>query len=354
MSTLRHRLHSVGSATYQVMFGGAATPAEITSPASGTTFYVGVAKSVSLAGPDATYETSWTSAFTATNGDIVVSGGTGSGDVTAAWADGIASPERATLYVRNKAIGGAAIASQSAPIFTPWMAAIQGQTVTVAHDLALDTKTTNGTITSDTPYVGGTAADVMIPGVAPVWTASDAKLGGRPSLSSTGTEWLTPTTPASSVSTTQPATWVLFGVPPSNAASSAVWLSGAVSSPRWLIKRSTNTYSAGGSAVVDTGIAVDSSQGALILLEMTGTTSSIFRVRKSDGTLASATENMGTAASQGFAFLSNYAGSLNGEGAIGGCGVISEVISAANIQRLEQWMQLSAARGGMGASGWTP
>lgn len=334
--------------------GGLAAPVVVTSPSAGTTFYVDTAQSVSLAGVDGTYETSWTSDFAVTNGDITVSSGTGSGNVTAAWADGIASVERATLYIRNKSVGGAAVATFSAPVYTSPHSAVQDGTIEVAYDVGRPSTVTEsgGTCTALTPIVGGTAADVLDgTGHAPVYNATDSDFGGRPSIEGTGTQWLQSTTPASAVDRSSDHVLLLVGVQPTHTSLNQYYADSASGG-------NANIYTDGALlrlAAVAGGVNITrNATDATALFCKFASVDAAMQSRADDGELAKAIGNAGVASSKGLTLFCYKTGAATyiAPTAKTTAALVLTDLSPADVYRLEQWMQLSAARGGIGATGW--
>lgn len=327
----------------------------VTSPAAGTTFYVDTAQSVSLAGPDATYETSFVSDFATTNGDITVSSGTGSGNVTAAWADGIATVERTTLYIRDKAVGGAATASLTVAIYTGPEAAVQDGTVLLAYDLGRASTVTQGAgvCTEWQPIVGGTSADYLQTfGAAPTYNATDSLVGGRPSIQGNATDMgLQSQTPGSAVNLTpHPVQVVAIGVGPS--ASGRKWLSAGTTNNRNV--QSSGTYWEINSGTLATSSAtVDTSHATLLVASFGAGTDSVVRDRQSDGDLgATPLLDAGTTTAGGFTIFNRASGAQESDGRMTALLAVTD-LSPADIYRLEQWYQLSAVRGGCAATGWT-
>jgi len=330
------------------------------SPAPGTTFITDTATSVSLTGYDGVYETSWQSDFATTNGEITVSSGTGSGNVTPAWSDGIASPERATLYVRRKSIGGAALASQSAPIWTGWDAAVTAAADTSTLVLHYDFDRTGyytesgGLCTSATPQTGGTAADVLIPGGGsgpPIGAIT--KLGGRKGIIGNSSAYLLSTTPLSALVTSQPFTEIDVGVHGSSV-NFYRSVGGAISAANCTMVYDGNGGPLAlfaGTATVDSAHSGSTALGSITRSTFNGASSAI-EYYLTDGTHAAGTVlagSPGTFNIRGYSLLARYDGAYAGDWQLSAKLRITGMTAQCwtNILTLAN---ISAARGGCAAS----
>lgn len=226
---------------------------------------------------------------------------------------------------------------------------VAGTAAVLGYSVDDDSKCTvaDGTITALAPYVGGTAADTLIPGVATVYTASDERFGGRASSGSTGTQYLLPTTPASSLLTNQPQIIAVLAVPPT--ADGKIVAGGVSGTNRCDIRRAANAgssvYALYTSAFAYSWIGPDSDQAALITVLLNDDASKI-RVMQADGyTYEQTIDALQALAVRGCELHATLAGGM-------GTTAISEWLRASttavegdwtsNVAALEEWCQQQA------------
>lgn len=316
----------------------------ITSPAEGTQFIVGEAQSVSITSDtDGTYEVT----FDGTNarGTIVVSGGSGSGNVTADWADGIASPELTSFRVRLQG-ESQTLATRACTIFTGPEAAIQDGTVVLAYDAERNATTGSGLITALAPVVGGTAADTLVPITNPPTYGAVAALGGRKASQGDGEADIGSTTPASAVTQAQPNQRIFVGVPPSNSPSGLRWFASAATSFRQTVWHNS-TYQVFAGSTVSTGLTPVAA-GAILIVDFNGSSSDIEETALADGAQQNQTISPGAESVRGTTWHANFDGSLRSNSIIT-AELLTTGLSSADRTRLYEWANLTAARGGCGA-----
>lgn len=327
----------------------APAPVEFTT-AAGTTLYVGTAGAIAgtrNAGETValTWKTGGGSAGTVTYPTST----TWTCDVTATWADGVTNAEDTLVATQTRGDP----AELSVVVYVPPKAAIQDGTVALSYDAARASTVTQGAgvCTAWAPDGGtGGAADVLIPGVAPIYNAADSDFGGRPSVQSTGTQWLQSTTPASAVSTAQPSTTIVVGKGPSGA--NTYYVDSAISANRHSIYRGVGTTINLYAGAVG-GTEITSNAVGLTLFKFSGTTSAA-KKRGSVGTLQSSpVVSVGAQSTKGFTLFSYSGGTQISSSKLTALLRVTG-ITPQDIYRLEQWYQLSAARGGCAATGWMP
>lgn len=316
----------------------------ITSPAAGTQFIVGVAQEVSITADDGTYAVT----FDGVNerGTIVVSGGSGSGDITATWDDGVASTELTSFIVRRQG-QSESLATRACTIWTGPEAAIQDGTVVLAYDAERNATTGAGQITALSPVIGGGAADVLVPTVNAPNYGPVAELGGRNAVQGTGSADLTSTTPASAVIQAQPNSRVFIGVPPTSSTGGLRWFASAITGARQTVwHNSTYNVYAG---TTSTTTVTPTNGGVILIVDFDGSGSALAEIALSDGALQTASPNPGTESVQGSTWCANFGNTNHSDGIITAELLVTS-LSSADRTRLNQWANLTAERGGCGAS----
>jgi hypothetical protein len=332
--------------------GGEAIPdVAITSPAADTQFIVGVPQSVGITSDqDGTYAVT----FDGTNerGTIVVSGGSGSGNITAAWADGIAGTALTSFTVRRQGVSES-LAMRACAIFTGPEAAIQDGTVVLAYDAERNATTGGGAITALSPVVGGGAADVLAPIVNAPPYGTIASLGGRNGITGGSNHAMRSTTPASAVEVAQPDSVICVGVPPSYTGTNKFWWSSANSGARQDCYRfnTINRYSFyAGTAAVQPASPVPTDSGLMIELKANGASSSAVETVLSSGVETdTGTMSLGTNAIKGLTIHAAFDNSVRSDDSVVSAWMVVTGITADDRTRLKTWANLTAARGGCGA-----
>lgn len=282
---------SVGLALGSTIYSQAAVAISvtITSPVPGATFLLGVPTTVSgtstgLVGD--TVEASFESDFSVIAGTsgVVPAGGSWSLDAEAV----LSSVGETTLYVRE--VGGSvALASQACVVPTAasslhsiFQATTQDGTIVLGYYVK-NGHTEAGTptrLTALVPFVGGTAADVLIPGggSGPLVNDTDAKLLGLPSVETSGTEAMQSTTPASSLAQAAPVTIMALGVPP--VLTLDRWYDSAVAGCSAHVQGSPTTFYLYDGSYTNSGENPDNTQGLLSYFDVPD----YWTTRKMDGT----------------------------------------------------------------------
>jgi hypothetical protein len=161
------------------------------------------------------------------------------------------------------------------------------------------------------PWVGGTAADILVqttPSLQPIYSASDAQVCGLPTIKATaaGHQYLISATPASALVQAQPVTMITIGVP-----GLGYWFDGAQAGTRPILYQFATYYRVDAGTDFNTSVVVDAAQGAVAYPKYSGA-GSTFRVRKADGTVATASGNAGATGAQGVTLLASKSGGGSG------------------------------------------